>query len=74
MTKPILSFLLLLICGATVGAGQRAAQWSIPEPEQRVVVCMIHDIETNVTCRSLFELINRPKDRTTPTERPRTAS
>lgn len=45
----------LLFVGILAGAGFRIAQWVIPEPDTRIVVCMASDARYG-ECRLLSEL------------------
>lgn len=56
-----LSIATLFAAGAIAGVGIRAAEWAIPKPETRVMVCFAAD--TIETCKSLSTLLERYLDR-----------
>lgn len=49
--------LKILAGGALIGVGVRAAEWSIPAPEMRVVVCTMSDVGHVETCANVAELL-----------------
>lgn len=49
--------LKLMAFGAIVIIGVRAAEWIIPAPETRVIVCMAEDMDKVDTCVDLKELV-----------------
>lgn len=51
--------LKLVVLGVLVGAGVRAAEWAIPAPEMRVVVCAIDDFYKVEACTSAIELLKK---------------
>jgi hypothetical protein len=51
--------LKILTLGVLVGAGVRAAEWAIPAPEMRVIVCTIDDFDHVETCTSAAELLKK---------------
>ena len=51
--------LKILALGALVGTGVRAAEWAIPAPEMRVIVCTINDFDRVETCTSAAELLRK---------------
>ena len=55
-TKEIVKLLLI---GAIIVAGMRAAEWLIPEPESRVLICFPSDTEKFRGCRSLADMIDK---------------
>lgn len=46
----------ILAIGAIAGAGMRLAEWAIPKPESRVVICWANELDQVEICRSLQEL------------------
>jgi hypothetical protein len=46
--------------GALVVVGMRAAEWLIPKPETRLIVCFAEDVDNSRTCKTLDELIRKP--------------
>lgn len=56
----ITGVIVMAIIGFIIGAGMRAAEWIIPKPETRVVVCMADDLDV-VACKSLNSLVNAEK-------------
>lgn len=53
----IKNVLKLMAIGAIVIVGVRVAEWLIPAPEMRIIVCMGEDIKKVDTCVSLKELV-----------------
>lgn len=58
-TRRNLSALKVLVFGVLVGTGVRAAEWAIPAPELRVVVCTMSDIGKVETCTSAAALLKK---------------
>ena len=54
--------LTAIALGALVGTGIRAAEWVIPAPEMRVIVCTIDDFDHVETCTSAAKLLNKHAD------------
>lgn len=46
----------LVILGGLIGVGLRLAEWTIPAPEMRVVICAAGKDDTIQTCKDLNEL------------------
>ena len=46
-----------------VFCGGRAAEWLIPAPEARILVCFEYDVEMGNTCHSLKDLVEAKKKR-----------
>lgn len=51
--------LQLIAIGALVMGGMRLAEWVIPEPEVKVIVCLADDVDRIETCESLSDLVKR---------------
>ncbi len=51
--------LKIVALGVLVGSGVRAAEWAIPAPEMRVVVCTMDDFDHVETCKSAAELLKK---------------
>lgn len=60
--KDVLYFLLI---GVVLGTGFRIAQWVIPEPEVRVIVCTVNDFDHVETCTRAADLLNKYNDKQT---------
>lgn len=52
---------LLVLVGMLIMGGIRAAEWLIPAPEERIVVCMAMDLPDHVECRALDKLMRAKK-------------
>ncbi len=51
--------LKIFALGVLVGTGVRAAEWAIPAPETRVIVCTVDDFDHVETCTSAAELLKK---------------
>lgn len=51
--------LKILALGVLVGTGVRAAEWAIPAPEIRVIVCTMDDFDHVEICTSAAELLKK---------------
>lgn len=51
--------LKILALGVMGGIGVRAAEWTIPAPELRVIVCTVDDFDHVETCTSAAELLKK---------------
>lgn len=51
--------LKIMALGVLVGTGVRAAEWAIPAPEMRVVVCTMNDFDKVETCTSAAKLLKK---------------
>jgi hypothetical protein len=49
-----------VMLGALVVVGMRAAEWLIPKPETRLIVCLAEDVDKSRACRTLDELMRKP--------------
>jgi len=49
--------LQIIAIGVLVAAGFRLAEWVIPEPEVKVIVCMADDVDRVEACESLSDLV-----------------
>ena len=49
----------ILLVGALIVVGMRAAEWVIPQPEMRVVMCFANEIDQVEVCNSLKELLDK---------------
>jgi len=49
--------LQILLIGVIAGVGMRAAEWLIPPPEIRVIVCTGSEIDKAETCTRLQKLV-----------------
>lgn len=58
-TDLLIDGLKVLTVGVLVGAGVRAAEWVIPAPEMRVVVCTPSAMDHIEACVSAEELLNK---------------
>ncbi len=45
-----------LLAGALLIVGMRAAEWLIPKPETRILICFEDDVRLGNTCKRLDEL------------------
>lgn len=54
-----LDALKIVALGVLVGTGVRAAEWAIPAPEMRIVVCTMDDFDKVETCTSAAELLKK---------------
>jgi hypothetical protein len=58
--KPVVEtvrvLLAVLAIGVVAGSGIRAAEWAIPKPETRVIVCMADDLD-KIACKSLTDML-----------------
>lgn len=55
----LVSGLQLIGIGLLVAGGMRLAEWVIPEPEVKVIVCMADEVDRIETCQSLSDLVKR---------------
>lgn len=56
--KAFFTIAAYLVLGLAAGAGIRAAEWLIPKPETRFVICMAYDMDKPV-CEDLDKIINK---------------
>lgn len=61
MTVIIKSALVPIAVGILLGVGFRLAEYLVPPPEVRVVVCTYSDSGKVELCKSAFELLNKPQ-------------
>lgn len=61
MTISIKGGLVPIAAGVLLGVGFRLAEYLIPPPEVRVVVCTYSDSGKVELCKSAFELLNKPQ-------------
>lgn len=54
---------LLLLIGMVIATGMRVAEWLIPKPETRVVVCFANEIGQVEICKNLEKMLMRDKNR-----------
>ena len=52
----IIIFIKLIALGVIVMAGVRIAEWLIPAPEMKIVICLASDIGEVEICNSLADL------------------
>lgn len=55
--ETVKTVLQMLAVGVIVVIGMRAAEWLIPAPEMRVIICMADDVGTVEACASAAELL-----------------
>ena len=55
----VIDLLRIVAFGVLIGSGMRAAEWAIPAPETRVIVCTIDDFDQVETCTSAAELLKK---------------
>jgi hypothetical protein len=60
MLRTAAGYFMLGVC---VVAGIRAAEWVIPQPELRMVVCLADDLGSVHACRTLNELLEASAQR-----------
>lgn len=51
--------LKIFALGVVLGTGVKAAEWTIPAPELRVIVCTMDDFDRVKTCTSAAELLKK---------------
>lgn len=61
MREKIKSVVQIIFLGAFVVVGMRAAEWVIPQPEMRVVVCLASEIGKIDSCHVLKDLLNKQR-------------
>jgi hypothetical protein len=59
--KSVINILYVVAIGALAGLGIRAAEWAIPAPEMRVVVCAADEMYKVKECRSAADLLREAK-------------
>lgn len=59
MKKILADGLQIIAIGVLVAVGLRLAEWVIPEPEVKVIVCMGDDVNKVEACQSLSDLVKR---------------
>lgn len=59
MKELAIDALKILALGVLVGTGVRLAEWAIPAPELRVIVCTMDDFDHVKTCTSAAELLKK---------------
>lgn len=59
MKDRLIAIAQIIGIGALVVAGMRAADWVIPKPESRVVMCFANELDQVEICRNLKELMER---------------
>jgi hypothetical protein len=55
----IIKYLLLILIGGLVVVGMRIAEWIIPQPEMRVIICTANDTMKIDTCKSAADLLKK---------------
>ena len=66
MKQTLIIALFTFIAGALAMAGIRAAEWLIPEPEQRIVICMADELGDVTICRSLQDMLDKAEAKRQP--------
>lgn len=54
--------LKVVMLGMLIGAGARAAEWAIPAPSMRVIICTLDDVGRVDTCKTAAELLKARDD------------
>jgi len=52
------ALLTVIAAGAMFVVGGRIAEWVIPKPETRILVCFHSDLRDGTVCRSLKDIID----------------
>jgi len=50
---------LVFAMGIVLGVGMRTAEWLIPKPESRILICMYGEPLEGPACKKLSELVDK---------------
>lgn len=63
MKERLIAIAQIIGIGALIVAGMRAAEWVIPQPEERVLICFANELDQVQICRTIKEILERSEAR-----------